>query len=125
MDILIYTLATFLIVGLILWIYGGSEYEEEQIIEATYDEALAGVIDTLRYCDFKLKGKEANQGTISAESKWTIWSFGENIQIILSKKRRGIQVHFYSSCKLETQIIDWGKNRQNADQFFKALDIIL
>lgn len=125
MDVLIpallFILAIILITGLVFWLYGGSEYKEERIIKASYKEALTFVEDALRYCQFTPKRKNPEQGIINAESKLTLQSFGEYIQVVLSEKEEGVRVYFHSRCKLETQIIDWGKNKRNAEQFFKAV----
>ncbi|TYP92017.1 hypothetical protein LX73_2260 [Fodinibius salinus] len=121
---LLFLLGIVLISGLVFWQYGGSEYEEKRIIKTSYEDASTVVEDALRYCKFTPKSKYPNRGIINAESKWTMKSFGEDIQVILSEKEEGVHISFYSRCKLETQIIDWGKNEQNAEQFFKAVKVM-
>ncbi|HBR54614.1 MAG TPA: hypothetical protein DEA82_10705 [Flavobacteriaceae bacterium] len=56
-----------------------------------------------------------------SETAVTLWSWGEDILVRLQKKDEGTEVQFSSTCKLATQIIDWGKNKKNATIFVSSL----
>lgn len=49
---------------------------------------------------------------------WTIWSWGENIIIDLSKNG---QVTVLSKCVFPLQCIDYGKNKENVELLFERL----
>lgn len=102
----------------------GNKYEKQQFINATCDEAMIAVEYALKYCGFPLTEKDYEQKIINAEAPWTMKSFGERIQIVLKPKENGTLVYFHSACKMPTQIIDWGKNKQNTEEFFKVIDVI-
>jgi len=102
----------------------GSKYEKQQFINTPSHEAIIAVEYALKHCGFSLTQKDYEQKIINAEAPWTMKSFGERIQVILKSKENGTLIHFYSACKMPTQIIDWGKNKQNADKFFKVVDVI-
>lgn len=49
-------------------------------------------------------------------------SYGEKITITLLPYGSGTRVHVHSTCGLPTQVIDYGKNRQNVNNIFKYLE---
>ena len=100
-----------------------AQHSEQRLVKATYREAVSAVEDALRYCGFKVTDRNYRQGTVTAKANWTMKSFGEQIEISLTPREDGVLIHFHSACNLETQLIDWGKNRSNAERFFKVIDI--
>ena len=52
----------------------------------------------------------------------TMMSYGEKITITLLPYGSGTRVHVHSTCGLPTQVIDYGKNRQNVNNIFKYLE---
>ena len=57
------------------------------------------------------------QGKVSAGMR----SWGENVQATIGYGPRGAVVTLRSECALPTQVIDWGKNRQNVERIVEAL----
>lgn len=55
----------------------------------------------------------------------SIWSFSEIITIEIIEENENKRVNFSSSCYFLLQIIDWGKNKRNANLFFKNLESYL
>ena len=52
----------------------------------------------------------------------TFTSYGEKITITLTViNETSTQVHILSECGLPTQIVDWGKNKQNVTNIYKHL----
>jgi len=47
-------------------------------------------------------------------------SWGESISVnIVALDRQTLRVDVYSECDMPTQIVDWGKNRENVDKIFQ------
>lgn len=98
-----------------------SHYKANRQIQASFDETWQAVEQAIQESGFTLHDKKYRDGTFYAETNWSMKSIGEHIQVTLTKEKNGINVYFLSTCKLETQFIDWGKNRQNANRFFYSL----
>lgn len=103
----------------------GAEYEERHLFKLSYEKANSVVKDALRMCDFDITSQNPKQNLINAETDWSLRSLGEHIQVLLNKKNDQIYIRFRSRCKSSAQFFDFGKNKKNANQFFKAIDVIL
>ncbi len=62
-------------------------------------------------------------GLIVAETKTSLLSWGERIEIKVFRKENETVVQFSSDSL--SQIIDWGKNKSNSIAFFEVLENIL
>lgn len=99
-----------------------NSYTEALQLQVPLDQAKAKTEEALMKAGFKMsKWVEQNQAYYS-ESSLSIWSWGEDIQVSFQENEQGTKVKFTSSCKLSTQIIDWGKNKKNTKKFFTALN---
>ncbi len=98
-----------------------SHYETEECFRKRFVEVWEGAEKAMMACDFTILNRDKTKGTIQAEAKWTMKSFGEHISVTIEEKDDGVRVHFRSNCKLETQLFDWGKNKKNARCFFREL----
>lgn len=87
-----------------------------------YNLAKAELIDqvkiALEKCKFKIVSVDESSGKIYAKSKINFWSFSEKIDVKIEDNG---SVTMRSECYLPTQIVDWGKNRENVEKFFKVL----
>lgn len=103
-----------------------SQYNDERFVKKHFHNVFPAVKDALKYCGFSINEKEHHQDSvvIRAEAQWTMKSFGEYIRITVTAQNQGTLIDFQSRCKVETQIFDWGKNKQNAKRFFKVIDVI-
>ncbi len=99
-----------------------AHYQNRRVIQKDYKEVFRAAIDTLNYCGFTIDKKNYRERYITARASWTMKSFGEYITIKMKNNDQKNHVAFHSRCKLETQLFDWGKNKQNAQKFFKILD---
>ncbi len=102
-----------------------AQYQDKKIIHKQYKDVFQAVIGALNYCNFAIQKKNYRKGYITAQTSWTMKSFGEHITIKMKENTQGTYVAFRSKCKLETQLFDWGKNKQNTQKFFKVLKTIL
>ncbi len=90
------------------------------VYKLSYERVFKEVKNALSDCKFKIKEADESSGKINASAGISIWSWGENINILVSKTSEGTQVDAYSGTKL--QLIDWGKTRKNITNFFAALN---
>jgi len=99
-----------------------NSYSETIQLQVPLEQAKAKTEEALMKAGFRMsKWVDQNQAFYS-ESSITIWSWGEDIQVNFHENEQGTLLKFTSSCKLATQIIDWGKNKKNAKKFFTALE---
>lgn len=69
----------------------------------------------------KIKDKSRERGFVFAKKGSTIWSYGEDIEVTLEEQKdKKIRVNVYSYTKA-VQIIDWGVNSKNEEQFINTL----
>lgn len=98
-----------------------AHHEDQQLIRGTYDEVFKAVGLALAAHDFTIREKDHDKGIITAEVPWTMKSFGERIQMQLHPQKEYVYLHILSTCKMETQLFDWGKNRKNVDHLFESV----
>ncbi|QIE59851.1 DUF1499 domain-containing protein [Rasiella rasia] len=99
-----------------------NSYTENLQLTAPLESAKKKVEEALMKAGFKMSKWVDQQQAFYSESSVTIWSWGEDIMVRFQENENGTQIQFTSSCKLSTQIIDWGKNKKNAKKFMLALD---
>ena len=83
--------------------------------KTVYDAAL----DALKDCNFNIDSKDIDKGIIEASTGLSLRSWGEDVQIIISKTDETIQLIATSNSK--AQVIDWGKNEENIRSFFNSM----
>lgn len=64
------------------------------------------------------EGTSSDNGIITARAKMTLKSWGENIVVTQMGNN---QIEVQSSCRLSTQVFDWGKNESNVKKIISAL----
>ncbi len=71
---------------------------------------------------FKIFKEDLIDGVITFTIKDSIWSFGENFKILISKVENSTIVKVFSEGSVGLQIYDWGKNKKNIERFFEAIN---
>ncbi len=69
-------------------------------------------------CGFTIERALPDEGRIEASAGVNWKSFGEDIELTV----RDGAVHARSSCKVSTTVFDFGRNRQNVEAIFRALE---
>jgi hypothetical protein len=75
------------------------------------------VLSALEKSGFKKIGFNSNESTFYAQTKFSFWSFGENIQVIIQGEEGHSRLVFKSICTLPTQLTAYGKNKRNSAKF--------
>lgn len=87
-----------------------------------YDEIFAKCKEAIDHGGFLLKEADLTSGRIRGTTRAGWRSFGENIDIQVDQAGT-VLVH--SECTMPTQLVDWGKNRDNVTSFFDNLSGLL
>ena len=74
---------------------------------------------------FKDVNVHPKNGVFTAKTGFSMTSWMEFIEVRCEQKADKVHINFLSICGLPTQIYAWGKNRRNAERFFRELDNIL
>jgi hypothetical protein len=75
---------------------------------------------------FKIYSEDINSGVIKFKVPWSLFSFGEEFQILITKKNDSKTiVEVASEGTVGLQIIDWGKNNKNINKFFETITQLL
>lgn len=88
----------------------------------SYDQIFPKCQEAVYRSGFKLIKSDLPSGHIEAKVDWGLRSWGENIIIQVDQKGT---VLVRSKCSFPTQIVDWGKNKDNVYSFFDHLSVLL
>ena len=94
--------------------------EKSPIYKLPYEKVFEEVKNALNDCKFKIKEIDEKSGRIKASSGASIWSWGERVEVLVSKTGGGTKVDVYSRAK--AQLVDWGKSGRNVTNFLAALN---
>lgn len=101
----------------------GARKDKAIEVDGTLPAIASAIEDALQSMGVQILFRAPEQGSFSARTGATIWSFGEQINIVTEQPAAGRMVVRVSS---ETgQLVDWGKNAQNLQQFEQALTAAL
>ena len=98
------------------------EQGKEIIVDLDYDDAFEKTKRVLILIKAKVTKDSKNDGIIIAETGLSWKSFGENL--LLKLKRVGskqTQIKILSKPKVRTTMIDFGKNFENVERFYKEI----
>ena len=96
-------------------------YSENVQVSHTIEKAKAVAQEALMKAGFGMSRWVEQQQALYAEGSINLWSWGEDILVRFQENEEGTLIQFTSSCKMSTQIIDWGKNKKNAKKFLASL----
>jgi rubrerythrin len=72
-------------------------------------------------CRFRVIEVGSGYARLRCGLSW--WSWGESVEVHASGVNGALVVEVHSSCILPTQVEDMGKNRQNVQRLFEALEV--
>jgi len=91
-----------------------------RIIDKSFNVVFEACTETLLALGTKIDYASKKKGTIVASYGFSLLSWGEEIQIILNKKTdRKTEIIIESNS--DNQMIDWGKNSNNEQEFDNKL----
>ncbi len=89
-----------------------------------YDTVFNACIKAIEDCGFKIQSQYKKSGKITAHTKFSIWSWQEEITITL-KNIAGNKVNLDFQSECTAQFIGWGKNERNQKKILNKLNDIL
>jgi len=88
-----------------------------------YDAIFEASLKSVKELGWKLTFSDSKVGDIKAQTGSTLWSWGEDISIKVSKEAAGSSVSVFS--KASSQLFDWGKSEENEKLFHIKLKEII
>lgn len=80
-------------------------------------------LKTAKKC-FNVKKHSTSEGVIECTSGASLWSWGESIRISIRRiNELKTEIEVYSTAK--SQLIDWGKSRENVNLFFNIFETLI
>jgi hypothetical protein len=76
------------------------------------------------FCNAGIKAVNGGGGYLRGITKTGWRSWGENVEAWIGPGPRGATVQLRSACSLPTQVVDWGKNRQNVELVVEAVHLL-
>jgi hypothetical protein len=99
-----------------------AKYNAERVYRIRAYKMLKAILRALEEAKFELANVSRSGDEIVAISNVSMRSWSEHITIRVVDKSDECTVRFKSVCAMPTQVFDWGKNRKNAQEFFRKLD---
>lgn len=93
---------------------------EDRTYEINYNDAFEEALETAKKC-FNIQEHDIAKGYIKCTIRASLRSWGENILITIIKidsSRTTITIESSAS----TQLFDWGKSRENINNFFNIFE---
>ena len=88
-----------------------------KIFKKSLREVFNASIRALQDSGFKIN--EQTDNTIKATTSISLFSWGENIEIVITYKKTGTEVIITSEAQ---QLFDWGKSEENISLLFSRLE---
>ncbi len=98
-----------------------SKFEAQKKLENTSSSILNIISEALKNAGFKKVGFDEEENRFYAQSKVSMSSWSEYIEVKINTSQNETELNFKSMCALPTQIYDWGKNKRNWKKFDKEL----
>ncbi len=73
--------------------------------------------EALKNAGFKKVGFDNEEFRFYAQSKFSMSSWAEYIEVKINNRENETEIKFKSICALPSQMIDWGKNKRNYKKF--------
>ena len=102
-----------------------SKFEAEKTLEHTPSMILKIVSKALKNAGFNKVGFDEEENRFYAQSKVTMSSWAEYVEVKINGTENKTELVFKSICALPTQVYDWGKNKRNWKKFEKELNKLL
>jgi len=91
----------------------------ERLYKNNFDTVFESSVAALKLLKWSVSDANKKQGVISASTRLSIWSWGENFTIRIQEIDDMVAVHVKSSAK--AQLYTWGKNERNEQKFLDLL----
>jgi hypothetical protein len=102
-----------------------SKYLENRNYQVSYLQLIEAINAAMVKAEFKGVSMHPKSAAFTAQTKFSMSSWAEFIEVRCEQHQNNIAVNFLSICALPTQLYAWGKNRRNARKFFRELDLVL
>lgn len=99
-----------------------SSYEAEKTLPGNPANHLKRIDEALHNAGFKKICLDKEGSRFYAQTKFSIYSFSEYIEVAFLQNPGSTLLKFKSICALPTQIVAWGKNKKNYIKFRKELE---
>lgn len=86
----------------------------------SYDDVLSAILQAIADCSIRIESADSPSGQIVASAGISLRSWGERIEIQVSRADNRTKVSISSTPK--AQLVDLGKSRGNIDRLFAAID---
>ncbi|PWW81341.1 hypothetical protein CR164_09880 [Prosthecochloris marina] len=97
---------------------------EPKYYNIEYVKVFAGAIEAVNAMEWQITFADKEIGIISAKTPTSLLTWGDEISIKVRKPENN-RVRVDVSAGTSRQMIDWGKNRGNINNFYQQLDDIL
>ena len=100
-----------------------SRYEAVKRIKGSSNN-LVIIMEALKNAGFKKVGVDQDANRFYAQTKFSMSSWTEYIEVVIIEDQSETEIKFKSICAYPTQIYDWGKNKRNYKKFEEELEKI-
>jgi hypothetical protein len=94
-------------------------------VNLPYDRVFAVIIPTMMSVGVQSYACNPATKVFTGSTGMGLTSWGEDITVWVAVTPQGSAVNIKSECSLPTQLIDWGKNKENINKFATELSRLL
>jgi hypothetical protein len=102
-----------------------SKFEAKKKISGNLTDNLKFIEEALKNAGFKKVGLDKDENRFYAQTKFSMSSFSEYIEVSFSHDQFSTDLKFKSICALPTQVVAWGKNKRNYKKFERELEKLM
>ena len=102
-----------------------SKFEAKKKINGNPTDNLKFIGEALKNAGFKKVGLDKDENRFYAQTKFSMSTFSEYIEVSYSHDNLSTDLKFKSICALPTQVFAWGKNKRNYKKFEKELEKLM
>lgn len=102
-----------------------SRYEAQKKINVNPNDSVSYTRQALENAGFRNIGFNKEDNRFYAETKFSMSSFLEYIEVSLEHNDSSTNLTFKSICALPVQIFAWGKNKRNYKRFARELEQLI
>ncbi|MCX6228165.1 MAG: hypothetical protein NTV75_03140 [Bacteroidia bacterium] len=102
-----------------------SKFEARKTLYGDTIDIVKFIEKALNHAGFKKVGHNTDENRFYAQTRFSMSSFSEYIEVLYSSGNLATDLKFKSICALPTQVFDWGKNLRNYKRFEKELEKLL
>lgn len=97
-------------------------FTESRFINYRGSDLKSKIVQSMRESCFQFVKTNDNGRNFRAMALPSLSSWSEVVSVVINQNTNGVEIIFKSRCAFPIQVYAWGKNKRNAEKFFRNLN---